>query len=57
MATAEYSKLSGILNAALSQHHLLGYEKAQLELFPPALFIVMLPEAHLTSHTKLSGSK
>ena len=31
VATAEFSKFSGILSAALSQHHLLGYEIAQLE--------------------------
>ena len=31
MATAEFSKLVGILSAALSQHHLLGLEIAQLE--------------------------
>jgi len=31
MATAEFSKFAGILNAALSQHHLSGFEKAQLE--------------------------
>ena len=31
VATAEFSKFAGILSAALSQHHLLGFEKAQLE--------------------------
>ena len=31
MATAELSKLAGILSTALSQHHLLGFEIAQLE--------------------------
>ena len=31
MATAEFSKFAGILSAALSQHHLLGFELAQLE--------------------------
>ena len=31
MATAEFSKFAGILNAALSQHHLSGFEIAQLE--------------------------
>ena len=30
-ATAEFSQFAGILNAALSQHHLLGFEIAQLE--------------------------
>ena len=31
VATAEFSKFAGILNVALSQHHLLGSEIAQLE--------------------------
>ena len=31
VATAEFSKFACILNAALSQHHLLGFEIAQLE--------------------------
>ena len=31
MAVAEFSKFSGILSAALEQHHLLGLEIAQLE--------------------------
>jgi len=30
VATAEFSKFAGILNAALSQHHILGFEIAQL---------------------------
>ena len=29
MATAEFSKFAGILSAALSQHHLLGFESAR----------------------------
>ena len=29
--TAEFSKFAGILSAALSEHHLLGFEIAQLE--------------------------
>ena len=46
MATAEFSTFAGILSAALSQHHLLGFEIAQ----PPlALLVVMLPKALLTS--------
>ena len=32
MATAEFSKFAGILSAALSQHHLSGFEIAQLGL-------------------------
>ena len=31
VATAEFSKFTGILSAALSQHHLSGFEIAQLE--------------------------
>ena len=31
MATAEFSKFAGILSASLSQHHLSGFETAQLE--------------------------
>ena len=31
VATAEFSKFAGILRAALSQHHLLKFEIAQLE--------------------------
>ena len=30
-ATAEFSRFAGTLSAALSQHHLLGFEIAQLE--------------------------
>jgi len=30
-ATAEFSKFIGVSSAALSQHHLLGFEVAQLE--------------------------
>ena len=29
--TAEFSKFAGMLSAALSQHHLLGLKRAQLE--------------------------
>ena len=31
MATAEFSKFADILSAALSQHHVSGFEIAQLE--------------------------
>jgi len=51
----EFSKLSGILSAALSQHHLLEFENAQLELLSPPL--VMLPKANLTSQSRMSGSR
>ena len=58
VATAEFSKFSGILSAALQQHRLLGYEIAKLEFLTSlALFEVMLPKAHLTSHPRMSGSR
>ena len=59
VATAEFSKLAGILSVALSQHHLIGFEIAELEIPSPplALFVVMLPKAHLTSHSRMSGSR
>ena len=55
MAAAGFSKFADILSAALSQHHLLGFETAQLEFrhLQLALFIVMLPKAHLTSHSRM----
>ena len=44
VASAEFSKFIGILSAALSQHHLSGFEIAQLEFYhlhcsPRGLFI------------------
>ena len=36
VATAEFSKFASILSAALSQHHISGFEKAQLESHIPA---------------------
>ena len=59
MAAAEFSKFAGILSAELSQYHLLEFEIALLEFhhLQLALFVVMLPKAHLTSHPKLSGSR
>ena len=35
VATAEFFKFAGILSVALSQHHLLGFEIAQLEFLKP----------------------
>jgi len=58
VATAEFSKIAGILSAALSQYHLSGFEIAQLESPPPlTLFVLMLPKAHLTSHSRMSGPR
>ena len=69
MASAVFSKFAGILSAALSQHCRLGFEIAQLEFQVEveqgeikeatklkALFVVMLHKAHLTSHSRMSGS-
>ena len=52
VATAAFSKFE-----TLSQHHLLGFERAQLEFPLLALLIVMLPKAHLTSHSRMYGSR
>ena len=59
VATVEFSKFAGILSAALSQPHLLGFEIAQLELhhLQLALFVVLIPKAPLTSHSRMSGSR
>ena len=39
VATAEFSKFAGILTAALSQRHPLGFEIAQLEFHHPSSFV------------------
>ena len=57
VASPEFSKFAGILSAALSQHHLLGFEIAQIPSPPLALFVVMLPKAHLILHSRMSGSR
>ena len=58
VATVEFSKFAGILSAALSQHHLLGFDIAQLEFHHLTSFVqVMLPKAHLTLHSRMSGSR
>ena len=58
VATAEFSKFADILSAALSKHHLSVFGIAQLKISPPlALFVVMLPKAHLTLHSRMPGSR
>ena len=61
VVTAEFSRFAGILSAALSQHYLLGFEIPQPQFGIPspslALFVVMLPKAHLASHSRRSGSR
>ena len=39
VATAEFFIFAGILSAALSQHHLLGFEIAQLESITSTSFV------------------
>ena len=39
VASAEFSKFAGILCAALSQHHLSGFEIAQLEFYHLTSFV------------------
>ena len=50
VARAEFSKFAGLLSAALSQCHLLGFETAQLEFHHAH-------KAHLTWHSRMSGSR
>ena len=57
VATAEFFKFADILSAALLQHQLVGFEIAGIPSPPPALFIVMLPKTHLTSHSKMFVSR
>ena len=59
VATAEFSRFAGILNAALSERHLLGFENSSTGIPSPplALFALMLPKAYLASHSRLSGSR
>ena len=53
-----FSKFAGILSAALSQHHLrILNSSAGILSLPPALFILMLPKAHLALHSRMSGSR
>ena len=58
VATAEFSKFAGVLSAALLQHHLLGFEIINWNpVISTALFVVMFPKAHLTLHSRMSGSR
>ena len=59
VVTAEFSKFPGMLSVELSKHHLLRFEIASTGIPSPplALFVVMVPKAHLTSHSRISGSR
>ena len=55
---AEFSKFAGILSVAILQHHLLTWNSSTgIPSTPLALFIVMLPKAYLTLHSKMSGCR
>ena len=55
VATAEFSKLAGILSVALSPFRIWN-SSTGIPSPPLALFVVMLSKAHLTSHSRRSGS-
>ena len=60
VATAEFSKFADIVSEALltaSSFRVWKHSAGILSPPPLALFIVMLSKAHLTSHSKMSGSR
>ena len=59
LATPEFSKFAGILSVALSQHQSFRIWNSSTGIPSPplALFIVILPKAHLTLHSRMSGSR
>ena len=62
VAATEFSKFAGILSAALSQlsaksSFRIWNSSTGIPSPPLVLFIVMLPKAHLTSHSRMSGSR
>ena len=57
MATAEFSIFAGILRVVFSQHDLLGFEITGIPSPALVLFIVMLPKAHLTLRSRMSGAR
>ena len=57
VATAEFCKFAGIFNAALSQHHLLGFENSSTGILSPPLALCIVMLLHLTAHSRMSGSR
>ena len=59
VATAEFSKCAGILSAAILtvSSFRTWNNSAGIPSPPLALFIVILPKVHLTSHSRMSGSR
>ena len=56
VATAEFSKFAGIFSAALSQHHLSGFQRAQLE-FHQITEVVLWRDENLRERRELADNK
>ena len=59
VATAEFSKFAGILkcSAFTASSSRIWNSSTGIPSPPLALFVVVLPKAHLTSHSRMSGSR
>ena len=59
VATAKFSTFTSILSAGVSQHHFFRIWNISTGIPSPplALLVVMLPKVHLTSHSRMSGSR
>ena len=57
VATAEFSKFVGIFSAALSQHHLLGFQKLNWNSITSTSFVRSDALTHLTSHSRKCDSR
>ena len=57
VATTVFSKFAGILSAVVASFFRILNSSTGIPSPPLALFVVMLPKAHLTSHSRMSGSK
>ena len=59
VATAKFSKFAGILSVTLSEckSFRIWNSAAGIPSSPLVLFVVMLPKAYLTSHSRMSGSR
>ena len=57
VATAVFSKFVGILRAALALFFRILNSSTGIPSPPLALFVLMLPKAHLTLHSRMSGPR
>ena len=57
VGTAEFSKFADIVSAFTASSFRIWNSSTGIPSSPPALFLVMLPKAHLTSHSRMSGSR